>query len=83
MARLLALLLSASAAVAFRAAGGAPRARTVVRSAAVDELRAMKVADLRQALGERGISWASYIEKEEVRPALPAPGAPEILFYSS
>mmetsp|Transcript_34035 Transcript_34035/g.119015 ORF Transcript_34035/g.119015 Transcript_34035/m.119015 type:complete len:182 (+) Transcript_34035:77-622(+) len=66
-------------------AAGAPRPRraTVVRAAAVDELRAMKVADLRQALGERGISWASYIEKEELVTALAGAMANEENFCPS
>jgi thioredoxin len=67
--RLLTLFLSASAPFAFHGAGGAPRrARaTVVRAGAVEDLRAMKAATLRQALGKRELSWASYIEREVVR----------------
>ena len=35
-----------------------------------DALRAMKVRELREALGERGLPWASYLEKEDLVNAL-------------
>lgn len=46
------------------------RLRMIRKAIDRDAVRAMKVSELRQALGERGLPWANYFEKEELVVAL-------------